>query len=86
MHNTEDQWALQTVAGYKLDLLSAPWHCQIHMPHQVQTTAENATLITTDVAELLSKGAIVDTSPQLSPGSYMSQILWWRRRMGVKGW
>ena len=67
---TRDQWALQTVAGYQLDLISTP--CQTHMPHQIQTTVENATLITAEVAELLSKGAIVET--QLSPDSYVSQI------------
>jgi len=31
------------------------------MPHQIQTTTENATLITAEVAKLLSKGAIVET-------------------------
>jgi len=42
------------------------------MPHQIQTAAENAILITAEVAELLSKGAIVET--QLCPDSYVSQI------------
>ena len=67
---TQDQWVLHTVAGYQLDLISAPY--QSHMPQQIQTTTENATLITAEVAELVSKGAIVET--QLSPDSYVSQI------------
>ena len=67
---TQDQWVLHTVAGYQLDLISAPY--QSRMPQQIQTTTENATLITAEVAELVSKGAIVET--QLSPDSYVSQI------------
>ena len=64
---TQDQWVLQTVAGYQLDLVSVP--CQTHMPQQIHTTEENATLVT---AELLAKGAIVETYP--SPDNYVSQI------------
>ena len=67
---TQDQWVLQTVAGCQLDLANAPY--QTHRPHQIQTTAENATLITAEVQELLTKGAIVET--QLSPHNYVSQI------------
>ena len=67
---TQDQWVLHTVAGHQLDLTSPPR--QAHVPQQIQTTTENATLITVEVAELLSKGAIVET--QLSPNSYVSQI------------
>ena len=51
---TQDQWVLHTVAGYQLDLISAPY--QSHMPQQIQTTTENATYITAEVAELVSKG------------------------------
>ena len=67
---TQDQWVLQTVAGYQLDLISAP--CQTHLLNQIQTTKMNATLITAEVAELLSKGAIRETQP--SPENYVSQI------------
>ena len=42
--------------------------CHIKM----QTTIENTTIIAAEVAELLSKGAVVET--QLSPNSYVSQI------------
>ena len=65
---TQDQWVLQKVAGYQLELISVPY--QTHMPHQIQTTTENATLITAKVVELL--WAILET--QLSPNSYLSQI------------
>lgn len=69
---TKDQWVLQTVADYQLELKNAP--CQTHIPHQIQTTTENATLITTKVAELLTKEAVAET--QLSPDSYVSQIFY----------
>jgi len=53
------------------------------MQHEIQTTIENVTLITAEVAELLSKGAVETQrgketqrakETQLSPESYVSQI------------
>jgi len=38
----------------------------------MQTTKENAIFITTEVAELISKGTIVETQP--SPKNFVSQI------------
>ena len=67
---TQDQWVLQTVAGYQLDLLSTP--CQTQVLHQKQTTKENAALTTAEVAELLSKRAIVETQP--SPETCISLV------------
>ena len=78
---TQDQWVLQTVAGYHLDLLSTRF--QTHMPHQMQTTNENAIFITTEVAELISKGAIVET--QYHQRILFPRYFWWRRRLGVRG-
>ena len=76
---TQDQCVLQTVGGYQLDLLRTPHQDQI--PNQIKTTQENLSLVTLEVVELLSKGAIVET--QLSPHSLYS---WWRRRMVGRGW
>ena len=42
------------------------------MPHQIHTTEENATLVTAEVAELLAKGAIVETHP--TPDNYVSLV------------
>ena len=66
----QDQWVLQTVGGYQLDLLRTPHQYQV--PNQIKTTQENSSLVTLEVTELLSKGAIVET--QLTPHSFISQI------------
>jgi len=42
------------------------------MPQQIQTTTENATVITAEVGELLAKRAIVEA--RLDPDSFVSQI------------
>ena len=67
---TKDQWVLQTVGGYQLDLIRSPYQPQV--PNQIKTSQENSTLVTLEVMELLSKGAIVET--QLTPDSFVSQI------------
>ena len=66
----QDQWVLQTVGGYQLDLLRTPHQYQV--PNQIKTSQENSSLVTLEVTELLSKGAIVET--QLTPHSFISQI------------
>ena len=67
---TQDQWVLQTVGGYQLDLLRTPHQYQV--PNRIKSTRENSSLVTLEVTELLSKGAIVET--QLTPHSFVSQI------------
>ena len=67
---TQDQWVLQTVAGYQLELTTTPY--QTHVPHQIRCSPENKVQITTEVQELLDKGAILET--QLTPQNFVSQI------------
>ena len=67
---TQDQWVLQTVGGYQLELTSVPH--QAHVPHQIKCSPESMAQITTEVQELLVKGAIVKT--QLTQQNYVSQI------------
>ena len=67
---TQDQWILQTVGGYQLDLLRTPHQYQV--PNMIKSTRENSSLVTLEVTGLLSKGAIVET--QLTPHSFVSQI------------
>ena len=67
---TQDQWVLQTVAGYQLELTTTPY--QAHVPHQIRCSPENKVQITTEVQELLDKGAILET--QLTPQNFVSQI------------
>ena len=67
---TQDQWVLQTVAGYQLKLTTTPY--QPHVPHQIWCSPENKVQITTKVQELLDKGAILET--HLTPQSFVSQI------------
>ena len=67
---TQDQWVLQTVGGYQLELTTVPY--QAHEPHQIKCSPESMAQITTEVLELPAKGAIVET--QLTQQSYASQI------------
>ena len=67
---TQDQWVLQTVGGYQLHLLRTPHQYQV--PNMIKTTLDNSSLVTLEITELLSKGAIVET--QLTPHSFVSQI------------
>ena len=66
----QDQWVLQTVAGYQLELLAIPH--QTTYPHPMNGSKEEQAQITREVAELLSKGAIQEA--QLLPESFVSQI------------
>ena len=66
----QDQWVLQTVAGYQLELTETP--IQARVPHQIKCSPESKSQVTLEVLELLSKGAVVET--QASPRSYLSQI------------
>ena len=66
---TQDQWVLQAMAGYQLELLTTPY--QTTYPHPMNGSKEQAQ-ITREVAELLSKGTIQET--QLLPESFVSQI------------
>ena len=67
---TQDQWVLQTVVGYHLELTEAP--TQERVPHQIRCSPESKSQITSEVQELLSKGAVVETLH--SPGNFVSQI------------
>jgi len=67
---TQDQWVLQTVAGYHLELTQTP--TQVRVPHQIRCSPESKSQKTSEVQELLSKGAVVET--QVSPRNFVSQI------------
>ena len=58
------------MGGYQLELTSTPH--QARVPHQIRCPPENMAQITTEVRELINKGAIVET--QVTPQSFVSQI------------
>ena len=67
---TQDQWVLQTVGGYQLELTSTPH--QTRVPHQIRCSPENMAQISTEVTDLINKGAIIET--QVVQQSFVSQI------------
>jgi len=75
---TQDQWVLQTVAGYHLELISTSHPTRV--PQQIHCSPESKTQIPTEVLELLKKWAIVDT--QDTPQNFVSQIF----LVEKKGW
>ena len=66
----QDQRALQNVDGCQLELTSTPY--QTRVPQQVHCSPESKLQITTEVLELLTKGAIVET--QQTPHNFVSQL------------
>ena len=74
----QDRWVLQTIMGYKLDLLQTP-HQGRRLPvlHHCQT---DCALITEEVQELLAKQAIRET--QISPNSFISQLFLVEKKRG----
>ena len=75
---TQDNWVLQTVQGYLIDLTHTPH--QSHIPPPIDLSQEKHALVTQEVQELLSKGAIVESIP--SPMSFISQIFLVEKRGG----
>ena len=67
---TQDNLVLQTVQGYLMDLTHTPH--QSHIPPPIDLSQEKHALVTQEVQELLSKGAVVESIP--SPMSFISQI------------
>ena len=67
---TQDNWVLQTIQGYLIDLTHTPH--QLHIPPPIDLSQEKHALVTQEVQELLSKEAIVESIP--SPMSFTSQI------------
>ena len=67
---TQDNWVLQVIQGYRIDLTHTPY--QVLQPPPIQLSKENHAMVSQEVQELLIKGAIVGTTP--SPASFISQI------------
>ena len=67
---TQDNWVLQTVQGYLIDLTHTPH--QSHIPPPIDLSQEKHALVTQEVQKLLSKGAIVESIPFSM--SFISQI------------
>ena len=67
---TQDNWVLQTVQGYLIDLTHTPH--QSHIPPPIDLSQAKHALVTQEVQELLFKAAIVESIPCLM--SFISQI------------
>lgn len=67
---TQDNWVLQTTQGYLIDFTHTPQ--QSYQPPPIALSQDKHARVTQEVQELLSKGAIVETTP--SSMSFVSQI------------
>ena len=67
---TQHQWVLQSLVGYKLDLIQTPH--QETKPAVLHHNQMDQALITEEVQELLAKQAIKEAQP--SPNSFISQL------------
>ena len=77
---TQDRWVLQAIKGYQLELIQTPWQSK-PMP-EINSSAEEKGKISEEIKELLSKGAIVETT--ISQKSFVSQIFLVEKKEGGK--
>ena len=75
---TQDNWVLQAVQGYMIDLIETPR--QTHWPPPIVTSLDNHALVTQEVQELIRKGAIVETTVSLN--SFISQLFLVEKKRG----
>ena len=67
---TQDQWVLQAIQGYHLDLVSNP--TQSRVPSQIQLPLDLRAAVTLEVSKLLDKGVIAQATA--SPTGFTSQL------------
>jgi len=75
---TQDGWVLQAIKGYQLELVQPPW--QLRPMPAINCSVEESKMISTEIGELMSKGAVVETTP--SQGSFVSQIFLVEKKEG----
>ena len=75
---TQDQWVLQTITGYHLELIQVPQ--QAKPAPSIHCSVEEQGKFTQEVKELLDKGAIVGA--QMSQESFVSQIFLVEKKEG----
>ena len=67
---TQDQWVLQAIRGYQLELVQAPW--QLRLMPTINCSIEQKEMISKEIRELLAKGVVVETTS--SQEGFVSQI------------
>ena len=75
---TQDRWVLQAIRGYKLELVQPPWQ-RNQMP-AIRYSLEEGEMISTEVRELLAKGAVIETP--LAQDGFVSQIFLVEKKEG----
>ena len=75
---TQDRWVLQAIRGYKLELVQPPWQRK-PMP-AIHCSLEEGEMISTEVRELLAKGAVIETP--LAQEGFVSQIFLVEKKEG----
>ena len=61
---TQDQWVLDTVQGYRLELLGKP--VQTVLPREVHTSSLEQNLVQEEIEKMILKGAVTELSPSES--------------------
>ena len=75
---TQDRWVLQAIGGYQLELVQTPW--QIKPMPAINCAIGDKELISKEVKELLSKGAVVEIPP--SQEGFVSQLFLVEKKEG----
>ena len=67
---TTDKWVLDTVQHYHIEFAKVPY--QTHIPRDICFSNIEAAMITQEIAKMLQKGAIMETSH--TDGDFLSNI------------
>ena len=70
---TQDPWVLNTVKGYKIELLDSPFQPRIPQPSSL--SQEQTSLVTKEISNMLDKGAIVEVTFNPRVGFYSTLFL-----------
>lgn len=80
---TKDRWVLNTVTGYKIDFITEP--CQHKIPNPSQLSQLQQELVSQEISELISKGAISELQTTPVPGNgFLSTLFLVPKKMGVR--
>uniref|UniRef100_A0A1X7SYX3 Reverse transcriptase domain-containing protein n=1 Tax=Amphimedon queenslandica TaxID=400682 RepID=A0A1X7SYX3_AMPQE len=64
---TKDWWVLITVSGYKIDFITEP--CQLKLPNPSQLNQHQQEVVSEEITEIISKGAISELQTTPEPGN-----------------
>ena len=70
---TKDRWVLNTIMGYKMEFISQPY--QFKRPHPSPLSQNQQELVSQEISEMISKGAITELRTPPESGFFSTLFL-----------